>query len=29
MKRGTYADAFHTYALEWDEQFMYVMFYQN
>lgn len=29
MKRGTFADTFHTYSLEWDEKFMYVIFYQN
>ena len=26
LRRGTYADAFHTYAVEWDEKFMYVHF---
>jgi len=24
MRRGSYDEDFHTYALEWDEDFMYV-----
>ena len=27
LRRGSYDQDFHTYALEWDQDFMYVLFF--